>query len=217
MRAICRRGWLAACLLLISASAIRAESKPDLTSPKKAATAFAVGLQAGDFNQVKASSIGDESDYKLMQTVASTMSSVHKLHEAAVSRFGVENAKKLETGVSDNNDIPRQIEASDEKLEGDSATILEKGKPESNAVHLKKVNGDWKVDLSNFPQKQIMRQTLPMLDAMRLVMTQSASDVSAGHYKNAEDAATDVRLRMSTLMATIAKQQLPTTTPSPAK
>ena len=214
MRTIKRWGCIVWCLTLLSNSFVRAESKPDLSSPKKAATAFAVGLQAGDFDQVKASSLGDDGDYKLMQTVASTMSAVHRLHDAAAARFGAENAKKLETGVNENNDVARQIEASDEKLSGDTASIVEKGKPESNTVYLKKVNGDWKVDLSRFPQKQMMQQSVPMLEAMRSVMTQSASDVSSGHYKNVDDAATDVRQRMFAMMAAVAKQQTPQTTPA---
>jgi hypothetical protein len=109
MRAIGWRMWFGTCLLLLAPSTIRAESRPDLTSPKKAATAFALGLQAGDIDQVRASSTGADSDYKLMQKVASTMASVHKLHDAAVSRFGIENAKKLETGVTDNGDVAGRL------------------------------------------------------------------------------------------------------------
>jgi hypothetical protein len=60
----------------------------------------------------------------------------------------------------------------------------------------------------------MMQQNVPMLDAMRMVMTQSAADVSAGHYKNVEDAATDVRQRMFTLMAAVARQQIPQTAPA---
>ena len=214
MHLIYARRLLTLCFLLAMTTRVTADSRPDLSSPKKAATAFAIGLQAGDLEQVKASSIGEASDYKLMQTVTSTMSSVHKLHEAAVSRFGPDEAKKLSTGVSDNGDVARQIEMSDEKLDGDTATIIEKGKPETNAVHLKKVAGDWKVDLTNFPQKQTMQQNVPMLDAMRTVMLQGALDVSAGHYKNVDEAATEVRQRMVTLMAAVARQQIPQTAPT---
>jgi hypothetical protein len=214
MRAICRRGLLAACFVLMSASFVRADSKPDLSSPKKAAAAFALALQAGDLDTVKASSIGDADDYKLMQSVTSAMAAVHQLHQAAVTKFGAEEAKKLATGETDNANVAQQVEASDEKVDADSATILEKGKPESNTVHLKRVNGDWRVDLTDFPQKQEMRQIVPMLDAMRIVMAQSAADVLAGHYKNVDEAALSVRQRRDTLMAAVAKQQIPQTRPA---
>jgi hypothetical protein len=53
-----------------------------------------------------------------------------------------------------------------------------------------------------------------MLDAMRTVMLQGALDVSAGHYKNVDEAATEVRQRMVTLMAAVARQQIPQTAPT---
>jgi len=200
--------------MLVATSWTGAQSKPDLSSPKKATVAFAEGLQSGNLDQVKASSIGDDSDYKLMQTVTSTMSAVRKLHDAAVARFGPDDAKKLAAGISDNTDIGKQVEASDEKVEGDSAMILEKGKPNANAVHLKKVNGDWKVDLTNYPQKQVMQQNLPMLEAMRSVMLQSASDVASKHYRDVDEASTEFRQRMFTVMAAVAKQIPPQTNPA---
>ena len=145
MRAISWRQWFTICFMLLATSFAGAQSKPDLSSPKKATASFALGLQSGNLDQVKASSIGDDGDYKLMQSVTSTMSAVRKLHDAAVARFGPEDAKKLAAGISDNVDIAKQVEGSDEKVDGDSASILEKGKPETSAVHLKKVNGEWKL------------------------------------------------------------------------
>jgi hypothetical protein len=213
MYEICRRRWLTICFLLAATSWATAQSNPDLSSPKKATIAFAMGLQSGNLDQVKASSIGDESDYKLMQTVTSTMSSVHKLEDAAVARFGREEGKKLGAGVNDNSDIARQVEESDEKVDGDSATILEKGKPDTNAVHLKKVDGGWKVDLTNYPQKRLMQQNAPMLDAMRTVMTQSAVDVSSGRYRTVDDAQVELRQRLAAVMAAVAKQTIPQTNP----
>jgi hypothetical protein len=214
MRVISWQPWLTLCFMLAATPWAGAQGTVDLSSPKKATTAFAIALQSGDLDQVKASSIGDDSDYKLMETVTSTMTALRRLQDAAVTRFGPEDAKKLGAGVNNNTQITRQVEGADEKVDGDSATILESGKPLTDVIHLKKVNGNWKVDLTNYPQKQIIKQNAPMLDATRSVITQSALDVAAGHYKNVDEASLDLQRRTNIVQAAVLRQRPPQTNPA---
>jgi hypothetical protein len=191
---------------------LAADSQPDLSSPKKAATAFALALQKGDFAALKNVTTGAAEDYSLMQSITGMTAAANKLHDAIVTRFGAEEGKKIPIGTGDPADIPRQIEESDEKLEGDSASITKKGAIEGNSVKLKKSGAAWKVDLSQFPQKQQIATQAPMLDATGKVLAQAATDVAAGKYRSATEASDDIQQRMMAAMASMVKPaQAPTT------
>ncbi|HEY8747388.1 MAG TPA: hypothetical protein VIM11_05405 [Tepidisphaeraceae bacterium] len=199
-------------IVLWAHSSLFADAQPDLSSPKKAATAFALALQKGDFAALKGVTTGGADDYKLMQSVTGMTAAANKLHDAIVSRFGAEEGKKIPLTTGEPGDIPRQIEESDEKVEGNSASITKKGAAAGNSVKLKKDGGVWKVDLSQFPQKDQIVLQAPMLDTTGKVLAQAATDVSAGKYKSATEASQDVQQRMMAAMASMMKSAQPPAT-----
>jgi hypothetical protein len=79
-------------------------------------------------------------------------------------------------------------------------------------VKLKKDGGVWKVDLSQFPQKDQIVLQAPMLDTTGKVLAQAATDVSAGKYKSATEASQDVQQRMMAAMASMMKSAQPPAT-----
>src|ERR1700709_839783 len=95
MRSQFLRRFLFLFSIALWAGPVLADAQPDLSSPKKAATAFAIALQKGDFTTLKSVTTGGADDYRLMQTVTGMTAAANKLHEAIVTRFGVEEAKKL--------------------------------------------------------------------------------------------------------------------------
>jgi hypothetical protein len=201
-------------LVVSATAAIAADSKPDLSSPKKAAAAFALALQKGDFATVQNVTTGSPDDYKIIQTVTNMLVASGKLRDVAVARFGPDEAAKIATGGGDPAAITRQIEESDEKLEGDQASITMKDAPKGNSVILKKSNGQWKVDLTQYPQKNEIAKRASMLDATDKVLTQASADVSAGKYKTAAEASQDIQQRLMSVMAAMARQAQPPTTQS---
>jgi len=61
---------LPALFVFLGASNLRADAKPDLSTPKQAAAAFATGLQRGDLAAIKNSTVGAPDDYQLINTMA---------------------------------------------------------------------------------------------------------------------------------------------------
>jgi hypothetical protein len=190
-----------------------AGAAPDLSTPKKAATAFALALQKGDFDTIRAVTTGQDADYKLIQSIATMTAAANKLHDAAVAKFG-EDGKKIDLTTGDPQDIPRQIEASEEKINGDQASIITRGTTEANAVKLTKVGNEWKVDLAHYPQKQQLTQQAPMFDATGKLLAQAATDVAGGKYHSALEASQDIQQRMMSLRMAMIQAQRPATTPS---
>ena len=69
-------------------SAVHAADAPDLTSPKKAAVSFAKSVEAGDLAGVKATSVGSDDDYKLVQSIIGLIDANKQLRAAAIAKFG---------------------------------------------------------------------------------------------------------------------------------
>jgi hypothetical protein len=215
MRSFIRGSALMILALAVSAPiAFAVDSTPDLSSPKKAAAAFALALQKGDFATVQNVTTGSPADYKIMQTLTSMLAASGKLHDAAVARFGPDEAAKIATGSGDPVAITRQIEESEEKLEGDQASITMKDVAQGDSVKLKKSNGQWKVDLAKYPLKNEIAQRASMLDATGKVLAQASTDVSAGKYKTATEASQDIQQRLMSVMGAMARQSQPPTTQS---
>jgi len=190
-------------------------ANPDLASPKKAATAFALALQKGDFATVRSVTTGQESDYKLMQSVATMTEAANKVQNALVSKFG-EEGKKIGAGIStgDPQKIPQDIAASEERVSGDAALIIMKGSTEAAAIRLTRVDGDWKVDLAHYPAKETLAQQASSFEPMSKLFTQIAADISGGKYRSALEAGQDISQRTMTLQMAMRNTQRPATTPS---
>jgi hypothetical protein len=189
------------------AGQVRADSSPDLSTPKHAAAAFAQGLQHGDLAAIKASTIGGPEDYALINTMARMVGAANKLRDAAVARFGPDEGKKIAASTVSSSDAVKEVNDSSEKIEGDTAIILKPNANPDNALRLRKVGGDWKVDISQFPQKQSLSRTIPMLDAVQKVLVQATSDVTNGKYATADEAQQAIQQTMFQVMAAEAQKR----------
>ena len=200
--------------LVVSCPALlRAAEKPDLSSPRKAATSFANALESGDADALKATSLGSEEDYKLMDSLSGIMKSGKKLQDAASEKFGVDEGKKVAAGGP--NDMHKEIDQSEEKIDGEAASLTKKGEDAKNALKLKKVKEGWKVDLTQIPDKQQMAQALPMMKAMGKAMDEIAADIKSGKYKSADEAKNGLQQKMFAVLATQANQAGAGTAPQP--
>ena len=193
-------------LTILFSAQCGAAAKPDLSSPKKAALAFATGLRLGDLDMLRSSSVGTADDYKMMEAMASMMGAAGKLHDAAAARFGPKEADKVAGPITGNADAAREIEQSQEKVDGDTATIVTPKGP-ANALQLKKIDGDWRIDLTRFPQRSELVRQIPMYSAMQKVLSQGAADISSGKYRSAEDAGQEITGRLAAVAASVARQQ----------
>lgn len=193
-------------LVILAVGQVKADSKSDLSTPKQAATAFALGLQHGDLAAIKDSTIGAPEDYQLINTMARMVGAANKLRDAAVARFGPEEGKKIAASTVSNNDPYKEVSESSEKIEGNTATIIKPGASAENALRLRKVGDIWKVDISQFPQKQTLSKTVPMLDAVQKVLVQATTDIANGKYATADEAKNAIQQTMFQVMAAEAQK-----------
>lgn len=169
---------LVVCGMLCSTLA-RAEEKPDLSTPKKAATAFARAVQRGDMAAVKAVSIGEDEDYKIIESLSHLIDAGGKLQDAAVAKFG-EAGRQATQDVQ--SDFARHVEQGEEHIDNQTASVG--GRDRQDPLRLKKVEGDWKVDLSTFRQREQLQSIVPKI---LKVMTDAIAGIESGKYKSAQE------------------------------
>jgi hypothetical protein len=88
--------------------------------------------------------------------------------------------------------------------DGDSATVNNKTNPQ-NSMKLKKVDGQWRVDLSAAAKQSAFIKSLTG------AMNEVATEINDGKFKTADDAITELRTKLLTAMATMKK---PTSAPA---
>ena len=124
-----------------------AAKPPDLSTPTKAASAFADALESGSVERLRAVTIAPPDYYEHFKQILATAAAVRKLEDAAVARFGKDGRgisaprTKLPSGV---------LEDALENVDGDAAPVGPADEPE--ALKLRRVGRGWKVDLARtFP------------------------------------------------------------------
>jgi len=161
-----------------------AEVTVDLTSPKSAAVSFAKAMEAGDAEKLRAATTGGtDEDYKMLEVLSGVFSSMKTLEKESVAKFG-EEGNLTEGPMS--MDMVAQVESSEEKIDGDTATLSNPG--EKDPLTLKKEGDDWKVDLSKIPNKEEMAKALPVMRGMQKAAEDITAEVKADKYKTAEEA-----------------------------
>jgi hypothetical protein len=177
---------------------VRADENLDLSSPKKSAVAFTRALENADMAAAKSASIGSDEDYKFVQGLIDFIAAGRQLRAAAIERFGDEG-KQISGDAMAN--LSKQAESASEKIDGDSATVDQRNG--SEPMKLKRVEGNWKVDVSAFPDKDQTGNALPLVQK---VMAAAAADVKAGKYKTAQEARQAIEQQ---IFAVIAEQSNP--------
>lgn len=167
------------------ASSSRAEG-PDLSTPKKAGAAFARALMAGDMDAVKLTATGSDSEFAIVKSMGDMALAMKRYEAAAIKKFGDEGKMSKD----DNKDLAAEVEAADEKVDGSTATLINKADPnDKNPMTLKKdANGNWKVDLSTLSKDPDSAKILDMSKATVKTIDAAIKDVEAGKYKTAKDA-----------------------------
>src|SRR5215210_5268530 len=123
-------------------------AQPTAATPKQAASAFFKAMVSGDAAAAKAASVGDERSERLLEAMVENTAAMRAFHDAMKARFPDQGAGGglSATAIAIKEDqVLDAVEKGEEKIEGDSATILGAA-DHRKVVHLKKVNGAWKVD-----------------------------------------------------------------------
>ena len=188
---------LAFLAVTLTPALLAAQDKPDLSSPKSAAKAFADAVMAGDAAKAKAICAGDEKQMKIVEAMVGLIGGIKKLEDAMIAKFGkeaVKSAGKSPVATEDMHDAIRRLGEGEVKVTGDTATVTPKKKPGGEEEHnepltLKKVGGDWKVDLASLT-KDVPggEEQLEGMRAFARMIQDVTKDVSAGKFKTAAEA-----------------------------
>jgi hypothetical protein len=188
-----------ACLTtaLVIASVARADA-PDTSTPKKAAIAFAKAVQAGDMTTAKTLATGSDSEWKLIKMMSETMVAVKAFSAAAAEKFGDQGKLPPDMAM----DLSADFESSDEKIDGDTATLISQKKPDDKyPPQLKKTATGWVLDLSNLEKDPASAPLTQIMPVMTKAMTTVTADIKAGKYATMQDAMTAFGQAMNAGMA----------------
>ncbi len=184
-------------LLLIAGFCAAAEPDQSLT-PKATAQAFAKALATGDAAGAKALTTNNPEDGEILEALTAMIASMKHLNQAAIAKFGPEEARRL-VPRDPGDEMNKHFNEAEEKVEGDSATLTTKN--DKTPLALKKVAGQWKVDISSMPDRSEVVQALPLFHAMAKSADTTAAEIADSKYKSAEEAQKAFGTRMTAIMA----------------
>ena len=132
------------------------------------------------------SSVGTADQLAQAQALASVFPATKHFRQACDARFGPDN--DISKGMAAVPDLLTEIQSADIRIEGDSATVVDKDKPDAKEpMKLKKVDGKWKVDLSSMGAD--VGEQARKCPAIVRVLKEATADVIASRYKTAVEAA----------------------------
>jgi len=177
----------------------------DLSTPKSAAQSFAKAVTSADNAGIRATTTGTEEQYKMVEAMAGMFKSMSDLKAAAASKYGPENSISKDKDM----DLAKDIDEAEFKTEGDVATMIKKNNPDDkDPLKLKKIDGNWKVDLGSMSASE-SAQITKMAPAMKKAFDELRSEIEAGKHATADAAQAEMGKKMATAMGMPAMPDMP--------
>ncbi|HEX3355434.1 MAG TPA: hypothetical protein VHS31_00535 [Tepidisphaeraceae bacterium] len=206
------RFWIIALAFCFVAKGLAADI--DQSNPKAAAMSFAKALEAGDAKTARQLATGSDADKQVIDAMISFNSAVKKLRESAVKKYTDKSDEVVSPGST--IDSTKVLEDTEVKEEGDVAAIVPtKPQQRQSAMHMKRVDGKWNVNLNQTLQDaaapgQTIEQMHAMLESWGDIFKETADEIDQGKYPTPADANQALGVKM---MATL-KSFVPSTAPA---
>jgi hypothetical protein len=140
------------CALVAVISRARAADAPDTLTPRRTAATFYTALESGDVAGAKAVATGSEKQLAMLDSLVPFVHACKELENAAFKKWGEEGRKVLtQTPNSPASfDFKQRLQTDREEIAGDSASLVTTDPQaiDKTPIKLKKVAGQWKIDLS---------------------------------------------------------------------
>ena len=189
---------VAVCAAITFSVTMSSRAEADMSTPKKAAVSFAKAVMAGDADGYKAVSTGTDAEFALVKSLSDMAMAMKRLEDASTKKFGADGKLPKEMAM----DLVGDMETSDEKIDGDNATLVLKSKPDDKFPPTLKKEGDkWKVDLTNLSKDPQSAGMSTMIPAMVKVMNNVAKGAGDDKYKTAAELYTDLGTQMNAALA----------------
>jgi hypothetical protein len=195
---------------------IAATDALDPSSPRGVAAAFGNAIKTHDIATAKSLTTGSPIDQRIIDTFAAASAARTKLHEAAQKKFGKDELTTTPpspgrgpVGAERLSDMSQW----EETIDGDTATLSMKNdgvptpagppfNPDQPAtakpaeLHLKKIDGKWKLDITTMVPPEKAELYFAVLDVTSRVSDLVADDIMADRYANSADARASYKQRM---------------------
>ncbi|MDB5304856.1 MAG: hypothetical protein JWM97_2405 [Phycisphaerales bacterium] len=209
--------WLVGLAVLVCfAGSVRAGDESEI---KQTAKSFAQAMSKGDADGARKYMVRTDDTDAMIDALTPVVAGRLKLDKALTSKFGEEGIKGVSGGIGMNQAMTQyadHVDDADVKIDGNRATVSRKpdadNKPAAaaaardNALHMKKVDGDWKVDMTSLQNLQKLKQQIPMMQAMGKVMTDLADEVDGGKYKTVAEVNVAMKQKMLATFQGMARQ-----------
>jgi hypothetical protein len=187
-------GLLLGCVLLAGELLVAGGCKRHTdvaATPRQAATAFFQAMVAGDVAAAKAASVGDERSERWLEAMVENTTAMRAFHDAVKERFGAEaggtsGLSGADAGAKE-DEVLAAIQSGEEKVEGDTATITGTA-DRRKVVHLKRVNGEWKVDRGQLGGTESVDRFVDRTRRTAKAYRDLAAEVRAEKYKSPAEA-----------------------------
>lgn len=184
---------LAICALVILAQPILADDAPDALTPKHAAESFCKAMENGDVAGAKALAVGSEKQLTVLETIVPFVQSFKQLENAAFKKWGESGRNELTAspGGANRFDVYDRIKTDREEISGDTATLTttDPKATDRSPMKLKKVNGQWKMDLASVQDEGMDDpKNVKIFKSMAEIAKTTASEIDQGKYADAASA-----------------------------
>lgn len=169
----------------------------DLSEPKAAALTFVKALADHDLATVRNASVGNDEDRGRVEAMSDLIAAQKKFSDAVNAKFP-DKAPPAQQRRNVAADFEEKLKTAELKIEGDIASLRDPKDPNSPPLQLKKVGGDWKVDLSSMQMRGAAvapEQMKKLADAT----TTTADEVTSGKYATPIEAQKALTQRMMSL------------------
>lgn len=159
-------------------------------------------------------------EQKLVDATVQIAMAQSRLRAAQAARFGRPTTARAESPLPATTDLA-EIDALQEKIEGDRATVTASGSP-AVAMEFVRIDGKWKLPISPLaarldqPNAQLLDKGI---QAQVEVIDGLANDVKAGQFPNEQTVQDELKRRLANRMQEMIRQAQPAATrtaPTPA-
>jgi hypothetical protein len=203
------------CLVLIVAMVTAARAQPvDTSTPRAAAKSLMAATARGDAEAVKQLIVVEnDPGQKLVAAYANFILAGKRLSETVKKRYPGASDPFAAGGIT-----PEDAAAIDEAVlsaEADVASLGIQGR--ERPLRLRKFSGAWKVIISEEPREQApghRAEQLALVQGLADAMNASSDDISAGKFRDVEDARNAVKERLGAVAARVLQSNPPTSRPA---
>jgi hypothetical protein len=164
---------------------------PDVSTPSGAQKAALIATNKEDEKGVrKFLQATTPTEEKLADAMAANAVAGAKVYNAAVKKFGEDTTRKELIGLIPMQSSEKEIDAVQWKIDGDKATPVEAGGQKFVGAGLKKVDGVWKLSISDLaaghPEGEL-KQMMGLIEKQSAMMNDTAKETTDGKYATVQD------------------------------